>query len=286
MLEFLSNVREIVRWQDLVDILLVCIIVYRVLLLIRGTRAVQMLTGFGIILIFYYLAERLKFHTLHTILVEFFNNLILILIIVFQDEIRKALTQVGRNPFFTTTNTIEEVAIIEDICQAAALLAQQRVGALIVLERETGLKNYIEAGTILDSKVSTDLIVSIFHPSSPIHDGALIIRNSRVSSAGCLLPISRDPGVNKELGTRHRAALGLTHETDAVVIVVSEERGEISLVHHGTMVRDLDVNGLRQQLLELLGLRKFESRYHEKVRGEKGRSDEATLSQSRLDDEP
>lgn len=266
MLEFLTNVREIVRWQDLVDILLVCIIVYRVLLLIRGTRAVQMLTGFGIILIFYYLAERLKFHTLHTILVEFFNNLILILIIVFQDEIRKALTQVGRNPFFTTTNTIEEVAIIEDICQAAALLAQQRVGALIVLERETGLKNYIEAGTILDSKVSADLISSIFHPTSPIHDGALIIRNSRISSAGCLLPISRDPAINKELGTRHRAALGLTHETDAVVIVVSEERGEISLVHHGTMLRDLDVNTLRQQLLELLGLRKYEARYQEKIR--------------------
>src|SRR6478735_702721 len=179
MLEFLSNVREIVRWQDLVDILLVCIIVYRVLLLIRGTRAVQMLTGFGIILIFYYLAERLMFHTLHTILVEFFNNLILILIIVFQDEIRKALTQVGRNPFFTTTNTIEEVAIIEEVCQAASALAHQRVGALIVLERETGLKNYIEAGTILDSKVTADLIVSIFHPASPIHDGALIIRNSR-----------------------------------------------------------------------------------------------------------
>ncbi len=265
MLEFLANVREIVRWQDLVDILLVCIIVYRVLLLIRGTRAVQMLTGFGIILIFYYLAERLKFHTLHTILVEFFNNLILILIIVFQDEIRKALTQVGRNPFFTTTNTIEEVAIIEDICQAAATLAQQRIGALIVLERETGLKNYIEAGTILDSKVSSDLIVSIFHPTSPIHDGAVIVRNSRISSAGCLLPISRDPAINKELGTRHRAALGLTHETDAVVIVVSEERAEISLVHHGTMARDLDINGLRQQLLELLGLRKYEARYQEKV---------------------
>lgn len=263
---FLVNVREIVRWQDLVDILLVCIIVYRVLLLIRGTRAVQMLTGFGIILIFYYVAERFKFYTLHTILVEFFNNLILILIIVFQEEIRKALTQVGRNPFFTTTNTIEEVAIIEDICQAAAQLAHQRVGALIVLERETGLKNYIEAGTILDSKVSADLIAAIFQPDSPIHDGALIIRNSRISSAGCLLPISRDPGVNKELGTRHRAALGLTHETDAVVIVVSEERAEISLVHHGTMARDLDVNSLRQQLLELLGLRKYEARYQEKIR--------------------
>lgn len=263
---FLANVREIVRWQDLVDILLVCIIVYRVLLLIRGTRAVQMLTGFGIILIFYYVAERFKFYTLHTILVEFFNNLILILIIVFQEEIRKALTQVGRNPFFTTTNTIEEVAIIEDICQAAAQLAHQRVGALMVLERETGLKNYIEAGTILDSKVSADLIVSIFQPDSPIHDGALIIRNSRISSAGCLLPISRDPAINKELGTRHRAALGLTHETDAVVIVVSEERAEISLVHHGTMARDLDVNSLRQQLLELLGLRKYEARYQEKIR--------------------
>ncbi len=262
MLEFFSNIREILRVWDLIDIMLVTFIVFRVLLLIRGTRAVQMLTGFGIILIAYYLSERFKLHTLHTILVEFFNNLILILIIVFQDEIRKALTQVGRNPFFTSTNTIEEVAIIEELCQAAHQLAIQRVGALIVLERETGLKNYIEAGTPLDSKVSCDLIVSIFHPSSPIHDGAIIIRNSRITSAGCLLPISRDPAINKELGTRHRAALGLTHETDAVVIVVSEERGEISMVHHGTMVRDLDLNTLRHQLLELFGLRKFEAKLH------------------------
>ncbi|MCX6102241.1 MAG: diadenylate cyclase CdaA [Proteobacteria bacterium] len=258
MFDFFSNIREILRWQDLFDILLVCIIVYRVLLLIRGTRAVQMLTGFGIILIGYYSAEKLKLFTLHTILIEFFNNLILILIIVFQDEIRKALTQVGRNPFFTSANTIEELGIVDDICRAALMLAGQKVGALIVLERETGLKNYIEAGTIIDSKVSEDLIVSIFHPSSPIHDGAIIIRNSRVSSAGCLLPISKDPTLDKELGTRHRAALGLTQETDAVVIVVSEERGEISVVHHGTMLRDLDMKDLKNQLLQLLGLRKFE----------------------------
>lgn len=258
MLPYLANIREVLRWEDLIDILLVCVIVYRVLLLIRGTRAVQMLTGFGIILIAYYLSERFRFHTLHTILVEFFNNLILILIIVFQEEIRKALTQVGRNPFFTTTNTIEEVSILEELCQAAHLLAQQNIGALIVLERETGLKNYVEAGTVLDSKVSADLIVSIFHPTSPIHDGAIIIRNSRITSAGCLLPISRDPQLRKELGTRHRAALGLTHETDAVVIVVSEERGEVSLVHHGTMFRDLDINKLRHELLNLFGLRKYE----------------------------
>jgi diadenylate cyclase len=218
-----------------------------------------MLTGFGIIVIAYYVSDRFKLHTVHTILVEFFNNLILILIIVFQDEIRKALTQVGRNPFFSTTNTIEEVAVIEEICQSAHLLAKQQIGALIVLERETGLKNYIEAGTVLDSKVTADLIVSIFHPSSPIHDGAIIIRNSRISSAGCLLPISRDPGVHKELGTRHRAALGLTHETDAVVLVVSEERAEISLAHHGVLIRELELNSLRQQLLELLGLRKYDS---------------------------
>ncbi|MCB0405590.1 MAG: diadenylate cyclase CdaA [Bdellovibrionales bacterium] len=266
MLDFLANLREIVRWQDLVDILLVCFIVYRILLLIRGTRAVQMLTGFGIILIFYYVAEKLKFHTLHTILVEFFNNLILILIIVFQDEIRRALTQVGRNPFFASTTTIEEVAIVEDLVRSAEVLAQQRVGALIVLERETGLKNYIEGGQLLDSRVSIDLITSIFHPSSPMHDGAMIIRNSRITSAACLLPISRDPGVHKELGTRHRAALGLTQETDALVIVVSEERGEISLVHHGTMMRDLEPQALKRHLLDLLGLRKFEARYHEKVR--------------------
>lgn len=263
-----NNIREIIRWQDLVDILLVWIIVYRVLLLIRGTRAVQMLTGFGIILIFYYLSKTWKFHTLHTILVEFFNNLILVLIIVFQDEIRKALTQVGRNPFFSSTNTIEEVAIIEEICQAATQLAQDRIGALIVLERETGLKNYIEAGVILDSKVTSDLIVSIFHPTSPIHDGALIIRNSRISSAGCLLPLTKDPAIHKEFGTRHRAAIGLTNETDAVVMVVSEERGEISLVHHGIILRDLNPSQLKTQLLDLLGLRKFEARYHEKIKDE------------------
>lgn len=253
--QFLLNIRIILRWQDIVDILLVTIIVYRVLLLIRGTRAVQMLTGFGIILIFYYISDKLRFHTLHTVLVEFFNNLFLILIIVFQDEMRKALTQVGRNPFFSTTNIIEEVAIIEDICHSASALAKQRIGALIVLERETGLKNYIEAGTLIDSKVSTDLILSIFHPTSPIHDGALIIRGSRITSAGCLLPISRDPNVHRELGTRHRAAIGVTQETDAVVVVVSEERGEISLVYHGSLIRDLDTSGLREQLLELLGLK-------------------------------
>lgn len=258
MFEYLTTLRQIIRWQDVVDILLVTVIIYRILLLIHGTRAVQMLTGFAIILIFYYVAKLFNLYTLRTILVEFFNNLILILIIVFQDEIRKALTQVGRNPFFTTTNTIEEVSIIEEICLSATQLAAHKVGALIVLERETGLKNYIEAGTSLDSKVSADLLISIFHPTSPIHDGAVIIRNSRISSAGCLLPISKDPALQKEFGTRHRAAIGLTQETDAVVIVVSEERGEISVVHHGALFRDLDGKSLKHRLLELLGIRKYE----------------------------
>ncbi|MBI1860825.1 MAG: TIGR00159 family protein [Deltaproteobacteria bacterium] len=271
--QFLQNLREIVRWHDLVDILIVSFIIYRVLLLIRGTRAVQMLTGFGIVLILYYASERLGFHTLHTILIEFFNNFILIIIIVFQEEIRKALAQVGRNPFFTSTNTIEEVAIVEELCTAAVVLARGRIGALIVIERETGLKNYIEAGTALDAKVTSDLIVSIFHPDSPIHDGAIIIRNARISSAGCLLPISRDPAIQKEFGTRHRAALGLTHETDAVVIVVSEERGEISLAHHGTMVRDLDGAKLRTQLLNVLGLRKYEARYQEELQRSREREE-------------
>jgi uncharacterized protein (TIGR00159 family) len=256
---FFSNIREIVRWSDMVDIVLVTMVVYRVLLLIRGTRAVQMLTGFGIILMGYFLSQKLQLHTLHTILDQFFSNLIFILIIVFQEEIRKALTQVGRNPFFTSTNTIEEISIVEEICQAAQTLAIQRLGALIVIERETGLKNYIEAGIPLDSKVTADLIISIFQTSSPIHDGAVIIRNARISSAGCLLPLSRDPAVKKEFGTRHRAALGLTHETDAVVVVVSEERAEISLAHHGKMERDLNAETLKKHLLDLLDLSKYES---------------------------
>lgn len=266
MLDFLVSLREILRWQDLIDILLVYLIIYRILLLIRGTRAVQMLTGFGIILIIYFLAQRGKLYTLHNILSEFFNHLILILIIVFQEEIRKALTQVGRNPFFSSTNTIEELAIIEELCQACVALAKSKTGALIVIERETGLKNYVEAGTPLESRISQDLLSSIFQPASPIHDGAVIIRNSRISSAGCLLPISRDPSINRELGTRHRAALGLTQETDALVLVVSEERGEISLVHHGAMLRDLSEAELRHHLLELLGLKKFEDKFQETLK--------------------
>lgn len=257
---FITNIRDIVRWNDMVDILLVTIVVYRILLLIRGTRAVQMLTGFGIILMGYFISQKLQLHTLHTLLDQFFSNLIFILIIVFQDEIRKALTQVGRNPFFTSTNTVEELSIVEEICQAAQTLATQRLGALIVIERETGLKNYIEAGVSLDSKVSADLIISVFQTASPIHDGALIIRNARISSAGCLLPLSRDSALKKEFGTRHRAALGLTHETDAVVVVVSEERAEISLAHHGKMERYLNTESLRKHLLDLLDLSKYEAR--------------------------
>lgn len=255
---FIGNIREIVRWNDMIDILLVTFVVYRILLLIRGTRAVQMLTGFGIILMGYFLSQKLQLHTLHTLLDQFFSNLIFILIIVFQDEIRKALTQVGRNPFFTSTNTIEEISIVEEICQAAQTLAVQRLGALVVIERETGLKNYIEAGVVLDSKVSSDLLTSIFQNSSPIHDGAVIIRNARISSAGCLLPLSKDSAVKKEFGTRHRAALGLTHETDAVVVVVSEERAEISLAHHGKMERYLTIESLRKHLLDLLDLSQYD----------------------------
>ncbi len=263
MIDILINIKEIIRWQDIVDILLVCIIIYRVLLLIRGTRAVQMLTGLGIVLIFYYLAERLQFYTLHTILVELFQNLFLILIIVFQEEIRKALMQVGRNPFFTTINSIEEVEIVEEICSAALALSKAKTGALIVLERETGLKNYIEVGTIIDSKVSADILTSIFNPSSPIHDGAVIIRNSRITAAGCLLPLSRDPTIDRQLGTRHRAALGITQETDAVVIVVSEETGMISIAQHNKIIKDLNFDSLKKKLLELLGLDKISSYYKE-----------------------
>lgn len=252
LINHLENLRQIIRWHDIVDILIVSVFIYRLLILIRGTRAVQMLTGLGIVLILYSSSEWLKLHTIHTILVQFFNNLIIILIIVFQDEIKKALTQVGRNPFFASSVNAEQITVVDDICDAASRLAPRHIGALIVIERETGLKNYIEAGTTLDALISSDLIVTIFQPVSPIHDGAIIIRDSRLSSAGCLLPISRDPALDKELGTRHRAALGLTLETDAVVIVVSEERGEISLAHQGKLKRNLDKVQLKKYLTEIL----------------------------------
>jgi len=234
------------RWQDLVDILIVAFIIYRVILLIKGTRAVQMLAGIAILIVVYFAARELELLTLYWLLGTFLSSIFLIIIIVFQRDIRRALTQVGRTPFSKAGE--ETIQVLTEIVKAAYLLAQRRLGGLIVIERETGLKDFIESGHTLDSQIHRDLLLSIFLPESPLHDGAVVIRDGRMVAAGCVLPLTRNPYISKELGTRHRAAVGISEETDAVVIVISEETGHVSLAQHGALTTDLDEKTLRSRL--------------------------------------
>lgn len=254
-LGFLSQLFTQLRWQDALDIALVYFLVYRLLLLIRGTRAVQILTGLGIVSVAYILSDRLKLFVLNYVLKQFFDYLFLIMVILFQDEIRRALANMGRNPFqSSSTARSRAAAVLEEICKASNILAARRTGALIVLERQHGLKNYAESATKLDAEVSAELLVSIFQNDSPIHDGAVIIQGGKILAAGCFVPVTLEAEMDRNLGTRHRAAVGLTQETDAVVVVMSEERGEISLVELGHIVRGLSVKDLRARLLAAFDL--------------------------------
>ncbi|MFC2075353.1 diadenylate cyclase CdaA [Bdellovibrionota bacterium] len=239
------------RWNDYLDIFLLFILTYRLVLLIRGTRSAQILIGLGLLLLVFFLSQWLQLFTIHWVFSRFGDAFIIALVILFQDDIRRALAHVGRNPFFTSVPRIEETKIIDELVKAAVLLSQRKVGALIAIEREIGLKNYIEVGTKIDSHVNAELVVSLFLPYSPLHDGALILQAGRLTAAGCFLPLTVDPNVKKTLGTRHRAAIGLTEETDAVVIVVSEETTEISLAFRGKLKRGLDGPTLRGMLLNL-----------------------------------
>ncbi|GBD25160.1 Cyclic di-AMP synthase CdaA [bacterium HR30] len=248
MLDFLAALRI----QDAIDILLISYIIYRIIDLIRGTRAVQMLIGLGIVFLAFLSSQYFELYTLNWILDNFLSSILLVIVVIFQDDIRRALTQVGTRPFLGTTKWIEP-GELEEIVRAAVALASKRIGALIVLQREVGLNQYIEVGTRLDARVSKELILSIFLPNSPIHDGAVIIHHGRIIAAGCFLPLTTNPHVSRTLGTRHRAAIGLTEETDAVVVVISEEEGAISLVREGRITRDVDAGTLRTTLQKLLG---------------------------------
>lgn len=237
------------RWQDVLDVILVYLLVYRLLLLIRGTRAVQILTGLGIVSVAFIVSDRMRLYVLNYLLKQFFDYFFLIMIILFQDEIRRALANMGRNPFQTGPSaTKKAVAVLEEICKAGQVLAAKRIGALIVLERQHGLKNYTEGSTLLEAEVSAELLLSIFHVSSPIHDGAVIIQGGKVLAAGCFFPLTLEAEMDRNLGTRHRAAIAVTQETDAVVVVMSEERGEISVVEYGEITRGLSIEDLRARL--------------------------------------
>ncbi len=235
-----------IRWQDLVDIAIVSYIIYRAILLIRGTSAVQVLVGIVFISTIYFIARQFDLLALHYLLKTFLSSFFLIVIIVFQRDIRRALTQMGKTPF----HKVIDVATrdIEEIIEAATHMAKRRIGALIVIERDTGLGDFIESGHPLDAVLSKELLISIFLPASPMHDGGVIISRGRVQTAGCVLPLSKNPFISKRYGTRHRAALGLSEETDAVILVVSEETQEISLVRQGAITTVHDEKALLRKL--------------------------------------
>jgi len=240
------------RLQDAIDILLIAFVIYRTIDLIRGTRAVQMLIGLAVLFVVFLSSQYFELYTVNWLLDNFLSSILLVIVVIFQDDIRRALTQVGTRPFFGHEPGIQQEEI-EEIVRAAVSLASKRVGALIVFQREVGLNQYVEVGTRLDARVSKELIMSIFLPTSPIHDGALIVHEGRIIAAGCFLPLTTNPHVSKTLGTRHRAAIGLTEETDAIVVVISEEEGAISMVREGRITRDVDAGTLRTTLQKLLG---------------------------------
>lgn len=278
--DLLSNLQSSLRLIDLLDVGIVGFIVYRILLLIRGTRAMQMLTGLGILGIGFLLSSTFELFTTHWLLSYFFDYLILIVIVLFQDDLRRALTHVGKNPFFAAASAEEEREMVDEIARAATRMAKERMGALIVIERETGLKNFIDTGSKVESRVKSELIYAIFIPSSPIHDGAVIVREGKIAAAGCFLPLSKDPNIDKRYGTRHRAALGLTEDTDAIVVLVSEEAGEAHLVKNGKITTNLNEQELRQSLAALLDITRSQVNLPRRLRGwlqavqSRGRSEE------------
>jgi uncharacterized protein (TIGR00159 family) len=237
--------------RDTVDILLVTAGIYWLLLLIRGTRAIQILVGLIVLIGLSLASELFQFATVGLILEYFLSSAVLIIIVLFQHDIRRALARVGRG-FFPSVSAQQESQMLEEIVRAAQALAQKRVGALIVLERETTLADQIEAGTRVDGEVGKDLLISLFMPVSPLHDGAVVVQDGRISAAGCILPLTLRTDLPEGAGTRHRAPLGITEETDAVVVVVSEETGGIAVVMGGEMIRALDAPRLRVVLRDIL----------------------------------
>ena len=229
------------------DILLVALIIYEVLVMIRGTRAAPMLAGLAAVAVAFYLARIGELVTLNWLVGHLLPYVVFALIVVFQSEIRHVLSDVGRRVSFLRGSAVEGDSY-DDIVLAANLFSQHQTGALIVIEREIGLRTYVESGVPMDARLSYDLLATIFRPSAPLHDGAVIIQKDRLAAAACFLPLSMNPVLSTQMGTRHRAAIGITEETDAIAVVVSEESGAISMAVGGKIERDLTVEQLRERL--------------------------------------
>ena len=259
MPDYLANLlrRPPVGWWDLLDIVIVAILIYEFLKLIRGTRAVQMAVGSFFVIALFYVSQLAPLQTLNWLIRNALLYVAFAAIVIFQSDIRRALARLGQAPFFRYFNRQEAAAeTIEEIVVAATMLAQQRIGAIVAVERDIGMRNYIESGIPLDAILTYDLLVTIFRPGSPLHDGAVVLQEGRVAAAACFLPLTVNPRLSRELGTRHRAAIGLTEESDAVAIVVSEESGLISVSLRGEIERGLSPDQLRERLRGLVQQRR------------------------------
>ncbi|MEW5806184.1 MAG: diadenylate cyclase CdaA [Acidobacteriota bacterium] len=244
--------------MSLLDIVILAIIIYQLLLLIRGTRNVQMLIGIVFMIIMYFITGSggiIELKTVHNVLGYILFYIPLAIIVLFQNPIRRALISLGRNPLSRLNITAEEKKSLDEIVLAAASMASKRIGALIILEKSVGLRNFAETGILLDANISYDLLMNIFSPNTPLHDGAVIIGEGKIKAASCYLPLTLNPELSKDFGTRHRAGIGITEETDALAIIISEERGVISLACEGRILEDLDAKGLKELLLEHLQTR-------------------------------
>jgi diadenylate cyclase len=249
--------RPPVGWWDLLDIAIVAVLIYEFLKLIRGTRGIQMAAGSLLIVGMFYLSRLAPLQTVNWMIRNMLVYVAFAAIVIFQSDIRRALAHFGQAPFFRYLNRqVAADETIEEIVVAATMLSAQKIGAIVAIEREIGLRNYIESGIPLDATLTYDLLVTIFRPGSPLHDGAVILQDNRVAAAACFLPLTVNPRVSRELGTRHRAAIGLTEEGDAVAVVVSEESGQISLALDGRIERALSADELRERMRSLVQLRR------------------------------
>ncbi|MBG0776684.1 MAG: TIGR00159 family protein [Desulfovibrionaceae bacterium] len=241
-----------ITWRDVLDVGLVTVVFYRLLLLIRGTRAASVLYGLLLLLAVYFGSEFLELYTLNWLLANFLGSLFLVIIILFQADIRRALSEVGAGAFWRRRQAIVDEKL-EQLCGAALSLAQKRIGALVVVERGVGLGEYVTRGVEVDARLTKELLISIFYPNTPLHDGAVIVRGDRIISAACILPLAAGPDARREFGTRHRAAMGITEDTDSVAVVVSEERGQVAVAVNGRITGSLDAARLKRVLTRLLG---------------------------------
>ncbi len=253
MIDFIKQITI----YDVIDIMIVTYVIYKLILLVRGTRAVQLLKGIFVVIITWLLSIWFHLNTLKWMMNQMFTFGVLAIIIIFQPELRRALEQLGRGKLFSrSSSSMEEeqdfTFRIGEVIKSINFLSKRKIGALIVFERDTGLTDYIESGIHMEAQVTSELLINIFIPNTPLHDGAVIIRKHQIMAAGCYLPLSENPFISKELGTRHRAAIGMSEVSDAMCIVVSEETGQVSLAINGQVVRDIKEESLISKLFEEL----------------------------------